>query len=192
MPWSEILTSSIVATVVSGIISWLGKRYLDKKLEIERANHIKELEDLKAENQKFLENYRARLKNSEIYFNRQLDACDEIHALCQSMLPKNKFPNMDWDDALEYMALDIERIESEAQGLYTKFYSVLPDSILTKLNASVGYAGDAKFETGGGEVSKRGLELVKSTFNELHEAAVNSKELLDGQRHRIISPPSKK
>ncbi|MDZ7717828.1 MAG: hypothetical protein U5K72_03275 [Balneolaceae bacterium] len=144
MLWSEILTSSIVATVVSGIISWIGKRYLDKKLEIEKANHTKKLEDLKAENQKVLENYRARLKNSEIYFNRQLTACDEIHALCQSMLPKNKFPNMEWDDALEDMALEMERIETEAQKLYTKFYSVLPDSILTKLNASIRYAGRCK------------------------------------------------
>lgn len=66
MPWPEILTSSIVSTVFSGIICWIGKRHLDKKLENERANHTKELEDLKAENQKIVKNYRARLKNSEI------------------------------------------------------------------------------------------------------------------------------
>lgn len=192
MPWSEILTSSIVAAVVTGIISWLGKRYLDNKLETERAKHIKELEDLRAENQKVLENYRARLKNSEIYFNRQLKACDEIHALCQCMLPENKFPNMEWGDALEYMAQDIDTIETKAQKLYTKFYSVLPDSVLTKLNTAVGLAGDAKFVVEDGVASKIALGLVESTFNELHEAAVATKELLDGQRHSIIDPPSKK
>ncbi|MDZ7717829.1 MAG: hypothetical protein U5K72_03280 [Balneolaceae bacterium] len=51
---------------------------------------------------------------------------------------------------------------------------------------------DAKFETEVGKVSTTGIKLVEATFNELHEAAVNSKELLDGQRHRIIDPPSKK
>lgn len=191
MPWAEILTSGVVASFISGAFAFFGKRHLDKRLEEERTDHQKEIEELKAEKQRLIESFRARLKNSEIFFNRQIKACDEIHELYQSMIPESKFSNMEWEDALVEMAYDIKSIEKEAKKLYTKHYAVLPDSILTKLNAAVGYAAKAKFEAED-EVTSIGLKLVDSTFNELSKATVKAKELLDGQRHNLIEPHFKK
>jgi len=188
---SGILTSGVVASAISGLIGWMGKRYLDKKLEEERSQNRKELEELKADNQKLLEEHRARVRNSEAFFDRQMEACDEIHELKQSMLPKYKFPDMVWSDAVEEMASEIERVEKEAQRIYREYYAVLPDSVLTRLNAAVGYAGEAKFEVENGSFSSIGRQKAESTFDELSEAAAKTKELLGGQRHALIDPAIK-
>jgi len=187
----QILSSATVAGGVSGLLAWVAKRYLDRKLEEERAAHKEELEKLKAENQRLVEMHRARVRNSEVFFNRQMEACDEIHKLCQSMLPRYKYPTMEWPDAVEEMSSEVERVEEQAQRIYTEYYAVLPDSVLGKLNAAVGYAGEAKFEIQDSSLSSRGHDKTESTFNELSEAAAKTKELLDGQRHSLIEPPMK-
>jgi hypothetical protein len=182
------LIAGLIASAITGIAVLLGKRYLERKLESERALYAERIDRLKAGYDRDLEGHRARVRFTEVYFQRQLEACDDLFALFESMLPAYRFPDMDWGDALEDMARDMERVEGEVKQLRTKYFSVLPDDVVQKLSSAVAYAGSAKFEIENGELSVNGRTLVENVYNTLNEATSSLKGFLDGHRHSLVEP----
>jgi hypothetical protein len=123
-----------------------------------------------------------------VYFERQLKACDEIFNLVQRILPPFSSPDMDWGDAIERMADQMELVEGEARKLYTTYFSVLPDEIVTRLTRASAKAGSAKFEVEDDRRSIYGRTLIEEAYDNLREGATLLKDHLNGQRHSLVVP----
>ena len=89
--------------IISGLSAFLGKISAERIIRDRIAGHERTLERLKAEYQKDIEGHKIKLKKSELFFERQLEAANALSEFKESLLGRHDFSDETIDDALEKM-----------------------------------------------------------------------------------------
>jgi len=155
--------------IVFGLSNWLGKVWADKLMQKEKAKYSRELESLKKNLLQDLESYKIRLKKSEFIFEKEFLAASEFVSLRRSFLPTYSHPNMEWEDACEYMARDLDDIESKLESYISKHGAVLAEDVINLISHCTGIAGENKFEASGETVSLNAMNAAEEVYKKLIE-----------------------
>ncbi|NWH06036.1 hypothetical protein [Desulfobacter latus] len=131
--------------IVFGFSNWLGKVWANRLMEKEKNKHNRELEFLKNTFLKETENYKIRLKKSELLFEKQYEAASELVALHRSFIPQI-FPHMDWGDVVDHYAFSSKKIEEKLEKYLSRNGAVLGEEIEEKISECISVAGWTKFE----------------------------------------------
>lgn len=166
MNWQNLTT--IAATVVLslggggaivlGLANWIGNILANKY--VEKLKH-----DIRQE----LESHKTRLRKSEFLFQKELEAASAFISLRLRLLPRYRFPEMDWHDACEDFAYMFEQVENTLESYIATHGAVLQKETLerfanAKLKTSLG-----KFEVTNDNVSKDGIRYAEELMNTLEE-----------------------
>ena len=140
---SEYLTIKTLmkSTVFVGATSWIAKAWATHSLS------------------KDSESYKIKLKKSEFLFEKEYEAATELTRLKRGIVPKKKFPEMDWGDACEHIADSFEHIENKLDSYLCVYNVVLGETIRQLIGDSVVIAADR--DSYDGSAGKKADELFK-------------------------------
>lgn len=178
MSWSEL--TSIVATfivslggggaIVLGLSHWIGKMLADRYVE-----------KLKSEIQQEIESYKTKLRKSEFLFQKEFEAASEFMVLKQSLMPKYRFPDMEWHDACEDFAGKFAKVEKELERYMATHGAALNQEAVDRLSAAIQQASSGKFEVRQEDVTKEGIEMAENVMNELEETEKELRQAVRSQ-----------
>ncbi|MFA0332417.1 hypothetical protein AB4526_25745 [Vibrio cyclitrophicus] len=134
------------AAIIFGCSSWLGKVWANRLMEKEKSVHAQDLESLRSKLALENESFKIKMKKSELIFQKEYEAASEFLALKQSYLPAYKFAEMEWYNACDEIAQDFDKIEISLNKFLSQHGAVLIPDVREKLSASIGIAGEHKFE----------------------------------------------
>jgi hypothetical protein len=186
---SEIITSIIVS---SGI-GTLGVAFMIKKLVttgIQKAvelNFNKHLETYKSTLSKELESLKSTLKNSEVFFVRQLEALSMLRAFFRKILPERDVPDPEWSDALESIADDFNRHLTNLNEFLCAYDAVLPADVRSKLGEASYALSEIRFQhelhphTNEGVPTREALENADLFFSLVRESIDQFQEQIEQQ-----------
>ncbi|MBK5345040.1 hypothetical protein JFU48_27260 [Pseudomonas sp. TH49] len=186
---SEIITSIIVS---SGI-GTLGVAFMIKKLVttgIQKAvelNFNKHLEAYKTTLSKELESLKSTLKNSEVFFVRQLEALSMLRGLFRKILPEKSCPDGDWDEALEHIADNFKKHRDTLIDYLCAYEAVLPTEVREKLESACYAVSDIRFyfelhsSTNDAVPSTVALEYAKQFYDLVEESIQQFQAQIENQ-----------
>jgi len=183
-----VMTSLVLTKFLPSYMSEKAKNIATKE-DIEEIT--KKVENIKKENQIELskiqgtidikiELERLKSKNTELYFQKQLEAAKKLYKLRSKILPNYRMPNMDWDDACKDIAHSFEEIEENIESYTIEYFSVLSNDIINKLNSAKQNAAIGKFED---PESSESSELADSVWKKIDEANSELKSYIELQTH---------
>lgn len=159
--------------IVFTFSSWLGKVWASRLMAAETAKHSQDLERLREELSRNSESHKVKLRKSELIFEKEFEAASQLIALIRGFLPTYRHPHMDWYEACEKIAFDLEEIESGLDIFLSKHGAVLPTQVKEHLGSCTGIAADNKFEIASAQemyVPDSAIKAVESIFKELWKA----------------------
>lgn len=146
------LASAIIASLGGGAAlvlafsSWLGKVWASRIMEKDKARYEKELEDLKSRYLRDTEKYKTSLKKSEFIFEKEYKAACEFMALKISILPKWNNPEIDWEEALNEIAMSFAYHETPLYRFLGEHGAVLSKKNRERLRGCISLAESGKFD----------------------------------------------
>lgn len=166
----KILVSS---TVVAGILGLVAKAFFEKQIQNwlmrAKADLDKELESHKARLQESMESHKWRIRRQELFFEREIEAAEEIQKLCDHVLPTYDHPDMDFQDACEHVYQCFGDTADRIGKYLSKYRVFIEPEIVRELEdigskaerAKFNYELEAKIPEG------TDLELVKKILSDL-------------------------
>ena len=187
MPDNEIKLIEIFIMVVITSISFIGgaikfiiNPYFNSRLEkLKKENEI-EISKIKGSIDLKIELEKHKSKNTEIYFQKQLEAMKELYKLRSSILPNYRMPEMEWDDACQDIAHDFKEIEEKIENFTIEYFSVISKDIISKLDIAKNCAAEGKFED---PSDLKSYQLADTLWNRIDEATKELKEHVELQTH---------
>ena len=187
MPDNEIKLIEIFIMVVITSISFIGgaikfiiNPYFNSRLEkLKKENEI-EISKIKGSIDLKIELEKHKSKNTEIYFQKQLEAMKELYKLGSSILPNYRMPEMEWDDACQDIAHDFKEIEEKIENFTIEYFSVISKDIISKLDIAKNCAAEGKFED---PSDLKSYQLADTLWNRIDEATKELKEHVELQTH---------
>ncbi len=168
----SILSSIGGTTVILGsLFGFLGKRYLSKVLEAERAQFALDLES-----------HKNQLKYDTLFFEHLYSASNDLYKITQSVIPKRHYPEMDWEEACEEMACYFVQTEEKLDHFLQKYFTALPPAVVEKINNCISTCSEGKFEVNGEVVSSRGRKYAGELFETLDKTSIELKSHVDEKR----------
>ena len=156
---------------------------ITKKVEnIKKDNQI-ELSKIKGSIDIKIELEKLKSKNTELYFQKQLEATKELYKLRSKILPDYRMPEMDWDDACQDIAHNFKEIEENIENYTIEYFSVLSKDIISKLDSAKNSASEGKFEY----PSDLSHQLADSLWKRIDEANSDLKAYIELQIHNKTS-----
>lgn len=116
---------------------------IQKSVEL---NFSKHLESYKVTLSKELESLKSSLKNSEVFFVRQLEALTALRSIFRKFIPKPSSPDMDWHEACQEIANSFSIHDRSIHEYLCIYDAVLPDSVRSHLETANRIARDGTFE----------------------------------------------
>ena len=178
-------------SLIALFLGWLGKRYLEKKLEQEKTAHLSEIKRLESKLGEYSEIHKQKVKNSEFFFLRQFDASQALYKLKLEMTPSFRHPDMEWDEAIEEMAENLSDTHRKLQALLIEYFTVLPPELLEKLESAASNAEEGSLYGGNGWGSP-GNQCASSVYEKIEECTALMKAEVDGQRLVKLHEPGNK
>lgn len=179
----ELLRIFGVPGLMTFLLGWLGKRYLEKKLESEKAINQANIKAIESKLNQSLEVHKQKIKNWEFFFQRQFDASQELYKIKSEMMPPYSHPDMEWDDALIEMANNLGKTHASLRKFLKDYFTVLDPSILEELELAAGHAEEGMLFGGGdGDPREPGIRCAQSVYNRIKECSSLIKSEVDGQR----------
>jgi hypothetical protein len=165
----EILASvGSVATpilvLVLSAIGWMYRNSIENKLN------------------QYFEIHKQKLKNSEFFFQKQFDASQALYLIKTEMLPPYNHPDMEWEEAVQQMANNLEKTRDSLQGFLNEFFTVLNPEILEKLESAVANADEGRLYGGGEDFREPGNQCAEHVYKKIKECSSLLKAEVDGQR----------
>lgn len=187
MTWPELgtLVASIIVSlggggaIVLGLSNWIGRMLADRYVE-----------KLKHEIQQDLETYKTRLRKSEFLFQKEFEAASGFITLRRSLMPKYRFPEMEWHDACEDFAGDFGKVEKKLEQYLATHGAALNDETLERLSGAIDQVSAGKFKVSCEDVSLEGIKIAGKVMDELEEvekqlhAAVRSQSASESDQGR--------
>ena len=174
----KILDTLGIQSIFAVLLGWVGKRYLDGKLENEKSEHEANIKSIESKLNHYLEVHKQKIKNSEFFFQKQYEASQDLYRIKVNMLPPFRHPDMDWHEALEEMSEKLEGTRNELQALLDKYFSVLSPDLVEKLESAMSSSDEGKFYAR----VDHGMQCADSTYNKIKECSSLLKAEVDGQR----------
>lgn len=174
-----ILITTII-TIISGIVGWFGKMYLDSRIEKLKKSHALDIANLQGQISADIELQKTKLKNSEFFFQQQLHALKDLNKLRQEILPAYRMPDMDWDDACQDIAHNFYKIEKSIETYINEYYSFLPEEIVSKINFAKNSSAEGKFEE---PEDLKSNQLANDLWNRINEATNELKKYVEAQTY---------
>ena len=148
----------------AGVGAWLGKLWLEKLLQAGQANLDRQVES-----------HKASLRKSEFLFEKEFEATLGLNAILREIVPDPYHRDMDYEDACEAIASNLERIV----GIIERFLDLHSASLLPQAVDLIGEASNAaswgKLQTGGD------LGAAQTLWKNLESAEQVMRESLRGQ-----------
>ena len=166
MIWQDIATigAAVVVSlggggaIVLGLANFIGKILANKYVE-----------KVKQEFQQELESHKTRLRKSEFLFQKEFDATSSFISLRLRLLPRYRFPDMEWHDACEEFAHRFQHVEESLETYIATHGAALPKSALENLAKAKRYASWGKVKVTDGDVCDDAIKYAEQTMNELEE-----------------------
>lgn len=178
MNWAEI-TTFVAAFIISlggggaivlGLSNWIGRILADRYVE-----------KLKQEIQQEIESHKTRLRKSEFLFQKEFDAASSFITLRRSLMPKYRFPEMEWHDACEDFAGDFVKIEKELERYTAAHGAALNQKALDRLSSAIAQTSSGKFEVSRDKVSRTGIDIAGQVMDELEQVEKELREAVWSQ-----------
>ena len=166
MNWSELVTIA-AAFIVS--LGGGGAIVLDYPTGSAGFSPTGMVEKLKHEIHQEIESYKTKLKKSEFLFQKEFEAASQFISLCRGLLPKYRFPDMDWEDACADFAGKFALVEEELNRYMATHGAALKQQPLDRLAGAIAEAASGKFEVSRDGVSTQGLDTARKVIKELEE-----------------------
>lgn len=169
--------------IMSVFLGWVGKRYLDRKLESEKATNQANIRSIENKLSQSLEIHKQKIKNWEFFFQKQFNASQELYELKSEMIPAYSHPDMCWHDALIEMANNLDKTHKSLRIFLKENFTVLSPDILEKLESAARFAEEGMLYGGGdGDPMEPGIQCAESAYNRIKECCSLLKAEVDGQR----------
>ena len=172
----KILTISGASAVsVVLLLKTLVQTGITKAVEL---NFNKHLESYKLVLGKELESLKSSLKNSEIFFVRQLEALTALRGIFRKFIPKPNYPDMDWYEACEEIANSFSAHEKIIHEYLCTYDAVLPESVREHIEAASLIANNGTFEydydskSNDARPTKEAIESAEKLYESL-KASIN-------------------
>lgn len=173
--WNSILLAIGGNAAVLAILGVLAKSLLEKVLtrdsldfEYQLKNKADaEIQRIKDEASTALESYKIKLKKSEIFFLRELDAASACTSLVHSILPGINHPDMSWDEACNNMALSFGAISARLDNFMSLHGAMLNKEERELLMSAKTDADYGNFEVVGGESSPEAQRIADEMYKKL-------------------------
>ena len=164
MNWQNIAATA--ATIIlslgggGGIVlllaNWIGKILSQKYVE-----------KLKHEIQQEIESYKTRLRKSEFLFQKEFEAASAFISMRLQLLPRHRFPEMDWDEACEDFAHNFEQVENTLESYIATHGAVLQKETLERVANAKMKTSLGMFEVTKDNVSEDGIRIAEEVMNAL-------------------------
>lgn len=178
----EVLKAWGISGLMTIILGWIGKRYLDRKLEYEKSENQQKIASLESDLNQYLEVHKQKIRNSESFFKVQFEASQSLYQIKAEMMPPYSHPDMDWHEALVEMANDLGRIHKSLREFLNKYFTVLTPDILEKLESAASNAEEGALYGGGDDDREPGNQLAQNVYDKIKECSSLLKTEVDGQR----------
>ncbi|MBR0910805.1 hypothetical protein [Bradyrhizobium japonicum] len=145
------------------------------------------LEEHKEQLSETLEAAKTSLKFSEARFSKQFEALVALRSYFRGIRPRKRFPEMEWDDAMQDLADGLSKHFGELDKLLSQHEAVLPNPVLTTLEDAMTAAEDARFEfdwdseTEIAEPRRRAVELAEEFYRHIEAAVEEMQKTVDAQ-----------
>lgn len=171
----ELAIAMIVAAgVTSAIVAWA--------LKLVGSTLAKGLvEKFKSDLQRELESYKTKLKKSEFIFQKEYEAASEFMAMKIGFYPSQRYAEMDWTDACEEIAGNLERIEQQLRAFISKHGAIMGKDTLEALIHAEGIAAANKFGGRDLEPSREAVGAADELWNKLVEIETKLRDVVLSQ-----------
>ena len=144
--------------IVLGLANLIGRTLANKYVE-----------KIKQELQQEIESHKTRLRKSEFLFQKEFDAASTFISLRLRLLPRYKFPDMEWHDACEDFAYRFEDVEKALETYITTHGAALTQETLKRLVSAKTRTSWGKFEVTNGIVSSTAINYAEEVMEVLEE-----------------------
>lgn len=156
--------------IVAGLAQYVGKIWAERIAERLRSENAKDLERVRSDFLKELEGYKARLRKSELIFEKEVEAASAFVAMVNSIYPEHSRPEMDFHDACDDIAMSFSAIEGQLKSYLLQYGAILVESDRGVLEQAIVCAADGKFEIADPEeVSMRANQLAEKLYGLLRK-----------------------
>lgn len=114
-----------------------------------------------------IESYKIKLKKSEVFFLRELDAASSFSSLFHLISPKFNHPDMEWHEACDSIAENFGRTEDKLGEFLSKHGAMLDDSEREILFDAAAEAAIGKFEVADGTIPSNANTRADRMFEKL-------------------------
>jgi hypothetical protein len=120
--------------IIVGFGGWLGKFVSDRLIA-----------GLQAEFDRKLETHKTRLRKSEFLFQKELDAASGFVSLRRKWTPKYDYPDKEWDDACQEVAMNFESIETDLETYVAQYKPFIRDDCAADIGKALSLVSGNKF-----------------------------------------------
>lgn len=162
----------LITTVggTTAVFAFFGKAAVGGYIESMKAEFAIEREKYKNELALEMETHRVKLKKSEFFFEKEFEATSELVAIRRKMMPEINWPDMDWAEACEQIALGFPELEKTLKGFIANYGAVLPDEVVDKISLCIALSGHGKFGVEGPEVDSEARKAADKIYDHISEA----------------------
>jgi len=168
----QILLNILSGSLSGGIVSFLIKTYFSTKItkSIDHQYKLK-YDEYRKVIDKELEKYKSDIRIQEFVFPKKLDALKAIYTFKIDIIDPPNYPDMDWYEACDRIALSFDSYESQIDTILKEFGSILPDKVITILENAGSYCSEGKFEINDKmHVSKNGNKIASKFYDLIDES----------------------
>lgn len=126
----------------------------------------------KAELDKEIESHKFRLKKSDFIFQKEYEAASELSALFRGILPNHPYPDMDWYEACDHMALNFDDTEKKFSDFLMRHGAILPDAVTNLISSVTAISGNEKHRVSPLNIPSQANEYANEIYKKLREADV--------------------
>jgi len=178
----DILKTVSIPGFMTIVLGWVGKRYLDRKLESEKAVNQANIKSIESKLSQYLEVHKQKIKNWEFFFQKQFEASQDLYRIKTDMMPPYSHPDMDWHEAIKEMANGLGKTHKSLRGYLNTYFTVLNPDILEKLEYAAGSAEEGRLYGGGDDSREPGNQCAENVYDLIKECSSLLKAEVDGQR----------
>lgn len=178
----DILKTIGIPGLMTIILGWAGKRYLDRNLESEKAANQANIKSIESKLGQYLEVHKQKIKNWEFFFQKQFEASQDLYRIKRDMMPPYSHPDMDWHEAVVEMANGLRETHKSLREFLNNHFTVLNPDILEKLESAAGNAEEGMLFGGGDDGREPGNQCAEHAYNLIKECSSLLKAEVDGQR----------
>jgi hypothetical protein len=167
--------------IVVALVKWLGGVWASRILEKEKGQIIREIEHVKRDALKEIEQEKSRLLKTQTFFNARVNASKEIVGVSRKILPKLSNPEMDWYEAREAIGDNIDEVRALLLAFESDYAHVLIKEDFDQLREAISQCEYINFE-----FDNRGInlsELGHKHVDSIYDAITAIRESLIRQIH---------